>query len=277
MAYVDSRYIQLIQDTIYENTAAQQEGARSVALAIINAIEQGITAGLKDADEYVELVEHDIRSDLSESMNTLTDWTRIELDRIIDTFGPALTQALTALADSNIIGQQTTVDNLHSSYESVRESNELVGESVKETIVTSSQAIQDTHKEVGTHMESVLASAALGLQENQQLIQESLEAHNKTLFETILGVVQSITQLPKTLFNFATDMFLPIFGIVLNDVLNAVILGNPLTKLLGIAAEMFRDMVTELVEVDEQDLVNWVKKFQDMFTSHLTDVLGKGG
>ena len=273
MPQLPTQYFDDIYYDLMNGLDIASDHATNLTWSIVRPIQYVLDQMAEPVDNDLNAFKKDIENFVKEQINNVEHRIEDDIDIVEDRINDEIDEMWIALAELEGTPDDVVIENLTNAYESVQQSHELVNTNLSNQLDASTEAITESHEEVSSHMESVLTSAALGLQQNQQMIEESMAAHNETLFATIMGIVQSISGLPSTIFATATDLFLPVMGIVFNDVFNNVLLGNPLAQAIKAAMDIVKNMFTDLLTFDEDEMVNLVKKLQKIFTDHLSDVI----
>lgn len=255
MTYVPYAYLQGIIRSIDDNLYVDFDAAYDIANAIVAAINIAVDNGVTEAKATISAVEQDIRNDMDNSLNLISDWVRSELDHVIDTFGPALTTALTLLSDAQLMGQQSTVDFLDQSYEGIAESHQMVGNYVDTSVAFSEQAVMASH----------------------ELAVEAITQSNSGALDRIAGIFEFITEIPSKLIDLAISNLAPVLKLMNLDNALQILLSEPMAALIRYLSDKIGEMLTNLIDFDENEVVAFVTKFQQLFNEHLVNMVQTEG
>jgi len=240
-----------LRDIIYDATAATTEQAASFANAVESvAIDVGLMA-IESAKAFTNLTEREIRTDIDNSLNAISDWTRDELDIITDTYGVALTTALTSLGEAQSAVGDQIADTFEDTITLVGESYAVASQYVEESVTAASGWVADSVSTVGTWIQDQFDGA--------------LAVVNST--------IDHILQIPKLLVDYAVENLLPAQGLQWEFLFGKMLMSNPMTAMLYSLKELFVEGLGEFFTIDEAEMADWMKRtFTTLQNLALADV-----
>jgi len=227
----------LLFDAIYDPYANGMDFTRKVVDIIDDAVNAGVTSAISYTSGAINM--------LRESVDHELNWGFDNYDAIIairmEAMDAKIAQVQAMIDEIEIGGGAPANEEIINAYESIGEAHEVTGGWITDTLEGVSAAMGSMYEFVG----------------------ESVNAAVQSVDTNLITAIESIIALPKTLVENALESLIPALSLESVATAGKIMISDPMSGFLGVIADHFRGVFSDVLSIDEKDIEKWAAKGLD--------------